>query len=88
MPVVDHGQRVNVVHRNHKPPNKEQERWTRRKYRIGSNGVQLHVYGNNIKATEADLKVVREHFGTNITDSFRVALRLTAQAIRKGRLSL
>lgn len=52
-------------------------------------GLTAPVYGRErIAHVEANVAVVREHFGTNITDAVQISLQLTADAIRAGRLSL
>jgi hypothetical protein len=59
-----------------------QRAWTNRKF-------QFDVYGPNlIRETEDNLAAVAEHFGCNKSVAHRIALRLLATAIRKGRMSL
>lgn len=54
----------------------------------GVEGQRLHCdLGSQpkIKVTLADVALVREHFGANNCEAIRIALHLTAQAIRKNR---
>lgn len=46
------------------------------------NQVSLTARGPTIDYVQRDLALVRTHFGLNISDSMRVALHLTAEAIR------
>jgi hypothetical protein len=62
--------------------------WAARKYRVGANGAQFIVYGKKIQAVEDNIAVIRAHFGCNRTDAFKMALHLTADAVRRGKLSL
>lgn len=83
MPVVDNGRRIELASR----PSKTPGRWRNRSYASGlSPGADIAVCGPVERAKlEADLALVREHFGLNISRAFRLALHLTANAIRKNR---
>jgi len=64
------------------PPNAAT--WQRRTLKVGHGGHQFSFYGNAIAALESNLNTIREHFGFNRTDAVKLALHLTAQAIRDG----
>ena len=50
---------------------------------------QFDVYGpSNICAVTDQIETIRDHFGVNKTTAMRLALKLTADAVRAGRLRL
>lgn len=86
MPVVVGNKRISAVVKA--KPGDGERGWNARKYKVGNNGAQFLIYGAKILAVEDNIAAIRAHFGCNRTDAFKMALHLTAQAIRNGRLSL
>ena len=75
MPIVDHGRSIAVVP-NGKPPSA----------RIRRVRYYLDVYRKDeaLRVTE-DMRVLREHFGLNNVETLRLALHLSANAVREDR---
>lgn len=48
----------------------------------------MTLTGDSIDKVEKDLWRAREHFGLNISDTLRIALRLTVKAIEEGRFNV
>lgn len=88
MPIVDGKRRIETVHAEPQyvnPPNSK----TTFKASVGGKAiVNLSVINGAVEKVEADLAVVREHFGLNISDSLKTSLHLVANAIREGRLNV
>jgi hypothetical protein len=54
--------------------------------RIEGRKVDLELYSPiKVKATAADLALVQEHFGLNMSEALNVSLHLTANAIRNNK---
>jgi hypothetical protein len=63
--------------------------WAQKLFYAGNKGPRLSVYGDEAtKKVEDNLAMVREYFGTNVSDALRISLHLTANAIRNGGLKI
>ncbi len=86
MSIVTNGRRTQVVNKYESNPPRVRSR-AKFECRTSDGGKQqLHVY----KKPEDDvvlknMALVRMHFGTNVSDTLRLALHLTAQAIRANK---
>lgn len=82
MPVVDGNRRVNLE--PYRDAHCADKRSVRKNFQI-TNGLSLGARGKTIRKVQSDMALVREHFGLNISDSLRIALHLTAKAIRANK---
>jgi UDP-N-acetylmuramate-alanine ligase len=80
--IVTNG-RAQPVLTTRNPPNAAT--WQRRTLKVGHGGRQFSFYGKSIAQLEANLNTLHEHFGVNRTAAVKIALHLTAQAIRHNR---
>lgn len=80
--VVDNG-RVRTL----KPARMPRRAWPDHPVKSYVNG-RVKAFGcHTIEQVEANLAIVREHFGTNISDAFRMSLHLVARAIKAGKMT-
>ena len=47
--------------------------------------LQMSVYPRDAETTLANMATVREHLGVNVSDAIRIALHMTANAIRANK---
>lgn len=83
--VVTNGRRVPVLGRSASKPTQS---WRGRQHfvnRVGGKRYHVHSFGHAIASFEENLMDVRAHFNVNVSDAFKLALHLTAQAIRQNR---
>jgi hypothetical protein len=85
MSVISRGKVIAVLGASH--PKRPTNTWQQKQIQVQHAPRRtISVYGPVCVARlESELQVVREHFGCNVSDAFKIALHLTARAIQKNK---